>query len=75
MLVGALTLHGLVFFAVGFIPASIGLFVATTRLLGSRRWQRDAVIGVLGTLLLYVVFTAGLGVTLPADPLTRVLRR
>jgi putative tricarboxylic transport membrane protein len=75
MLLGALTLHAVLFFSVGFVPASIALFVATTRLLGSRRSQRDVVIGVLGSLLLYIVFTAGLGVTLPADPLTRVLRR
>jgi hypothetical protein len=51
------------------------LFVVTSWLLGSRRWQRDATIGVLGTLLLYIVFTAGLGLVLPADPLTRMLRR
>lgn len=75
VLVGALALHAMLFSSVGFIPASVGLFVVTARLLGSRRWQRDVSIGVLGAALLYIVFTRGLGLALPDDPVTRVLRR
>lgn len=75
VLAAALVLHALLFSSIGFIPASIGLFVLATRLLGSRRWQRDAAIGAIGAALLYIVFTAGLGLDLPDDPVTRALGR
>ena len=57
----------------GFVPASAVLFAAAARLLGSRRGLRDSFIGVLTAALLFGVFTRGLGVDLPIDPVTRWL--
>lgn len=73
-LAGALCVHALVFPVVGFIPASTSLFVVTTSLFGSRHRICDAAIGGATATLLYVIFTAGLGLTLPIDPITRWLR-
>ncbi len=73
-LVAALSVHAFAFPVVGFIPASTVLFVVATSLFGSRHRLRDAAIGFATATLLYVVFTAGLGLTLPIDPLTRWLR-
>ena len=59
----------------GFVPASAVLFATAARLLGSRRGLRDSFIGVLTAALLFGVFTRGLGVDLPIDPVTRFLTR
>jgi len=75
VLVGVLGVHALVFPLVGFIPASTALFAITTSLFGSRHWQRDMAIGLATAVVLYVVFTVGLGLALPSDPITRWLRR
>ena len=60
---------------IGFIPASTVLFAVAARLLGSRRALRDIFLGVLTAALLFGVFTRGLGVDLPIDPITRWLTR
>ena len=60
---------------VGFVPAGAVLFAVAARLLGSRRAGRDALVGVLTVAILFGVFTRGLGVDLPIDPLTHWLTR
>jgi Tripartite tricarboxylate transporter TctB family len=74
ILIGALSAHAVAFPIVGFVPASTALFVVTTTLFGSQRWIRDVVIGLATAVVLYLVFTFGLGLSLPADPLVRWLR-
>ncbi len=53
----------------GFVPASSVLFWMTARGFGSRRPIRDAVVAVMLSTLLYVTFSRGLGVALPAGAL------
>lgn len=50
----------------GWIPATTLLFVAAARAFGSRRLLLDTVIGLVLTGAAFVVFNAGLGLTLPA---------
>lgn len=49
----------------GFVLASSVLFVCVTRAFGSRRLALDAPIGLLFTGTIYLIFTRGLGVSLP----------
>lgn len=74
LLTGVLCAHAVAFPLIGFVAASTALFAIAAALFGSRRWGRDAALGFAMATLLYVVFTTGLGLTLPADPLTRWLR-
>jgi putative tricarboxylic transport membrane protein len=71
VLIIALLTHAIVFPVIGFVPASTALYVLTASLFGSRHRLRDAAIGVSTAALLYVVFTFGLGLTLPQDPIAR----
>ena len=57
----------------GFVIASSLLFVAVARAFGSRRLLRDAAIGVVLCAVVYLAFTRGLGLTLPAGPLGALL--
>lgn len=50
----------------GYPVATALLFVAVTRLLGSRQLVRDAIVGVVLGLLVFTAFTQYLGVSLPA---------
>lgn len=50
----------------GFVVASTLLFVSVTVGFGSRAFARDAAVAVLFGVILYVVFTRGLGLVLPA---------
>src|SRR5262249_49857990 len=50
----------------GFVLASTALFVCVTRAFGSRRLALDAALGLLFTGAIYVVFTGGLGLSLPS---------
>jgi putative tricarboxylic transport membrane protein len=59
---------------IGFIPASAALFTAAAWLLGSRRTVRDVVIGLVVASALFLAFTRGLGLALPVDPVTGLLR-
>jgi hypothetical protein len=70
-LVAALGAHAVALPLVGFIPASTLLFASAARLFGSRNPARDLAIGGAAAVLLYIGFTAGLGLALPADPITR----
>ena len=57
----------------GFVVASGVLFVVAAYAMGSRRYARDAVAGVVLALVLYVGFTRGLGLRLPAGVLAGLL--
>ena len=71
----ALAAHAVAMPIAGFVPAGAGLFVAATALFGSSHWIRNFTIGVAISVVLYAVFTAGLVMALPQDPLTRRLSR
>jgi putative tricarboxylic transport membrane protein len=71
----ALATHAIAMPLIGFVPAGTALFVCATALFGSRRWSRNLAIGLATTAILYVTFTAGLGMALPKDPLTVWLTR
>ena len=75
LLVGVLGLHAVALPVVGFILSSAALFIATSWLLGSRRWLRDAVLGLIAASVLFLVFTRGLALSLPLDPITALLAR
>ena len=49
----------------GFVAAGTVLFAATASAFGSRRWLRDALLGITLCATVYVAFTYGLGVSLP----------
>jgi putative tricarboxylic transport membrane protein len=57
----------------GFVIASTVLFVAVARSFGSRRPARDAAIGLVLCAVVYVAFTRGLGLSLPAGALGELL--
>ena len=57
----------------GFVIASAVLFVGAAYAMGSRRFVRDIVIGVLLALALYVLFNRGLGLDLPAGVLEGIV--
>jgi putative tricarboxylic transport membrane protein len=57
----------------GFVIASAVLFVGAAYAMGSRRYVRDIVIGVLLALALYVLFNRGLGLDLPAGVLQGIV--
>jgi putative tricarboxylic transport membrane protein len=67
LLIGiALVLNVVLMQPAGFVLASTALFVCVTRAFGSRRLALDAALGLLCTGAIYVVFTRGLGLSLPA---------
>ena len=49
----------------GFVAAGTVLFACTASAFGSRRWLRDALLGITLCTTVYVAFTYGLGVSLP----------
>ena len=57
----------------GFIIASATLFTAAAFAMGSRRLARDVAIGILLSVVLYVVFNRGLGLSLPAGVLEGIV--
>jgi putative tricarboxylic transport membrane protein len=57
----------------GFVIASAVLFVAAAYAMGSRRFGRDIVTGVVMATVLYVGFTRGLDLQLPAGVLAGLL--
>jgi hypothetical protein len=75
VLLATLGAHALAFPFIGFIVASTALFVIAARLFGSASWPRTLLIGLTTAIVLFVMFTSGLGVNLPLDPLTRWLFR
>jgi putative tricarboxylic transport membrane protein len=67
LLIGvALVLDVVLMQPTGFVLASTALFICVTRAFGSRRLALDAALGLLFTGTIYVVFTRGLGLSLPA---------
>jgi putative tricarboxylic transport membrane protein len=50
----------------GFVLAGTVLFACVTSAFGSRRWMRDAVVGLALCATVYLLFVRGLGVALPA---------
>lgn len=65
LLAVALILYLLLMQPVGFIPASTILFAGAAFAMGSRRTGRDLLLGLAFALILYLAFTAGLGLRLP----------
>ena len=63
-----IVLHMLVIGWAGFIIASTLLFVLVARGFGSRRPVRDAIIAVMLAVVVFVIFTVGLGLSLPRGP-------
>ena len=57
----------------GFILASATLFVIAAFAMGSRRLVRDIAIGVILATILYLVFSRGLGLSLPAGILEGIV--
>ena len=49
----------------GFVAAGTVLFACTASAFGSRRWLRDALLGLTLCATVYITFTYGLGVSLP----------
>jgi putative tricarboxylic transport membrane protein len=73
LLLAALVVHLLLMLLVGYVLAAAALFWGAAFALGSRRWLRDAAIGVLVGVVLYVAFTRGLGLRLPEGAIEAVL--
>ena len=63
-----IVLHMVIIGWAGFIIASTVLFVLVARGFGSRRPVRDAVIAVILAVVVFVIFTLGLGLNLPKGP-------
>lgn len=61
-----LLVNALLITQVGFVLSSTLLFVAAARAFGSTRWVKDILIGLALTVPVYLGFTQGLGVPLPA---------
>ncbi len=57
----------------GFIIASATLFVTAAFAMGSRRLARDIAIGIVMAAILYLVFSRGLGLSLPAGVLAGIV--
>jgi putative tricarboxylic transport membrane protein len=49
----------------GFVAAGTVLFICTASAFGSRRWLRDALLGIILCATVYITFNYGLGVPLP----------
>jgi hypothetical protein len=73
LLIAALLAHAVALPALGFVASSVALFVIACWLLGSRQPFRNTLVGATIALILYIAFTRGLGIDLPADPVTRWL--
>lgn len=58
---------------VGFVPAGLILFFSVAYAFGSRRYGRDALVGLLVVLFAYVGFNYGLGLQLPPGILKGIL--
>ncbi len=69
LVAAALMLNVLLFAPLGFIAASALLFACVSAALGSTRFILDVVIGISLAATIYVVFTKGLGLQLPAGDL------
>ena len=73
MLAVTLVIYGLLIEPVGFVVASALLFAGAAFAMGSRRVGRDVAIGLAFAVALYVGFTRGIDLDLPAGVLDGVL--
>ena len=72
MLGAALLMQPLLFATVGFVLSSTTLFAVTAHALRGRGWRpgatvKDVAIGLAFAWVLYLTFSAGLGVSLPTS--------
>ena len=65
--------YGLTVQPVGFVPASIVLFMLVARSFGSRRWLLNAAVGLVLAVIIFTIFTYGLGLMLPPGILRSLL--
>ena len=65
IIVAGLIAHMNLLKPLGFVPAGLILFMSVAFAFGSRRFGRDALIGLLVALFAYVGFNYGLGLQLP----------
>ena len=65
--------YGLTVVPVGFVPASVVLFLLVARSFGSRRWLLNAVVGLVLAVIIFAIFTYGLGLMLPPGILRPLL--
>lgn len=70
---GGLIAYGLLIERLGFILASIVLFLLVARGFGSRRWLLNTVSAAVLAVVIFAVFTYGLGLTLPPGVLKGVV--
>lgn len=68
VIAGGLLLHMAVIGAIGFVLASVLLFMLVARGFGSRQWRRDLISGICVALAAYYLFTAALGLHLTKSP-------
>jgi putative tricarboxylic transport membrane protein len=73
LVTGGLVAQMLLMKPAGFVIASTVLVVVVARSFGSRRLVRDAAIGLVLCAAVYVAFTRGLGLALPAGALGALL--
>lgn len=71
--VGALILYAAVLGSLGYLIATTALFVSVSRILGSKRWVLNVIVGGVLSAAVYFGFTMLLGVRLPAGVLRGVL--
>lgn len=65
LLAGTLAAYAAVFVPLGFWQSSTVLVTVVARILGSRKWWRDVLVGLALALAVYFLFDRALGVTLP----------
>ena len=70
---GGIIAYGLLVEPLGFILASILLFVMVARSFGSRRWVQNTLVGLALSTFIFAVFNYGLGLMLPAGILKPLL--
>ncbi len=66
IVVGAVAVHGLLLERAGYILTAALTFWAIAYAIGARRLVRDAVVSLVLAVVVYVVFTRGLSIDLPA---------
>jgi putative tricarboxylic transport membrane protein len=65
----AVLVHLAIIGSTGFVVATVVLFTGVARGIGSTRPLRDGLIGLTLAVVVFVLFTKGLGINLPAGPL------
>lgn len=68
---GAVVTHLALIGTLGFVIATVILFVGVARGIGSARPRRDALFALVLGIIIYGLFTYGLGLNLPAGPFVR----